>query len=599
MTTQTVTLDLLDAFDPDSRRQMANARAAYFEADDAARPAIATGLRPEIVHSWNRSLMSGVNPHGMLLPEGIVGERSSRLIQAAEPVMARLCEQLDGSPVWGMLLDKDCMQLGRSVGSKTFTDINESRGYRPGAVFSEHLVGTNGAAMSVELLKPSIVIGPEHFRDSEQNLVSVGAPVRDSQNRLVGVFSLNGYYAAASSLLEPFARDIAWAIRERLSEEAHRDEREIFALFTRLSKRPSQPVLAVSENIFIANRAARQFFANSGETESITQRALEAVRSGRDADVLVTLRDGEVSLHCRAVEISHGQFGAVATVGKVNRTIVSTGAVSLNAQTAFARLAAAREAGTPVAIRGERGTGKSRLARTLARSGNFDEFDGSAAVARPRQWLAELHAALADPGRVVFIKHLDEVDSGIAAATAAMVRGAKAYCVASLTAPVAEDSLLADLIPMGIEIPALRERTEEIPRIITELLEEHRIAASALGGMPDSAAAGHSVSSDVLSALMRYEWRGNVAQLRRVLDTAASVAKRHEIALEDLPSTILADTSGRDLSKLERNERELLFSALTESQWNREAAAKVLGISRATIYRKIKQFRIRIPSSRA
>ncbi|MBK5238429.1 MAG: hypothetical protein JJE28_04880, partial [Actinomycetales bacterium] len=199
-----------------------------------------------------------------------MSERSSRLVQAAEPVMARLCEQLDGSAVWGMLLDKDCLQLGESVGSKTFTEINASRGSRPGAVFSEHLVGTNGAAMSVELLKSSIVIGPEHFRDSEQNLVSVGAPVRDSMNRLVGVLSLNAYYAAASSLLEPFARDIAWAIRERLGEEAERGEREIFALFTRLSQRPSQPVLAMSEKIFIANRAAYQSFGNNGEIESIT-----------------------------------------------------------------------------------------------------------------------------------------------------------------------------------------------------------------------------------------------------------------------------------------------------------------------------------------
>ncbi|MBK5238896.1 MAG: hypothetical protein JJE28_07280, partial [Actinomycetales bacterium] len=186
----------------------------------------------------------------------------------------------------------------------------------------------------------------------------------------------------------------------------------------------------------------------------------------------------------------------------------------------------------------------------------------------------------------------------IAASTAALVRGAKAYCVASLTVPVPEESLLADLIPMGIEIAPLRERPQQIQRIVAELLEERKSSMTDLGGGETPEPADHSISGDVLSALMRYEWRGNVAQLKRVVYSAADSAKRYEIGLEDLPSSILAETSGRDLSKLERNERELLFSALTDNKWNREAAAKELGISRATIYRKIKQFRIRIPSSR-
>lgn len=597
--TQTISPALLGAFDPENRRRVSEARTAFFsDIRGIERTAALRTVRPEIVHSWTRSLQSGVNPHTMTLPSRNDGANSSRLVLAAEPIMARLCEQLDGSPVWGMLLDRDCIQLGQSVGSREFVEINESRGSRPGAVFSEHVVGTNGAGMSVERLLPSVVIGPEHFRDSEQNLVSVGAPIRDSLNRLVGVLSLNCYYAAASTLLIPFARDVAWAIRERLSEEAHRDERELFAVFTHLSKRPSQPVIAVSESIYIASSAARQLFQNSGETESITRRVLDAVAGGADRDIMVVLRDGEVLVRCRAVELSEGQFGAVALVGKVSRGDVSATAVSLQAQGAFQRLTEARNANQPVSIRGERGTGKSRLARTIIGDAPSDEFDGLAAVVRPKQWLAELHAALADPQRVVIIKHLDEVDTGVAAAVAALIRGAHAYCVGTMTTPVSDDSLMADLMPVSIEIPPLRQRPEEIPQLVSELLLE-REQLDRGGESRTAAPSTRSCSSDVIAAFMRYPWRGNVAQLKRVLNSAAAQARRPEIALEDLPAAILADTGGRALTKFERHERELLFEALTESSWNREAAATLLGISRATMYRKIKQFGIRIPSSRA
>jgi transcriptional regulator of acetoin/glycerol metabolism len=93
-------------------------------------------------------------------------------------------------------------------------------------------------------------------------------------------------------------------------------------------------------------------------------------------------------------------------------------------------------------------------------------------------------------------------------------------------------------------------------------------------------------------ALTGYGWPGNVAQLRRVVReavTRADVVDVHHLAPEVL------DGGGRPLTRLERLERDEIVRCLTEPGTTMTRVAEELGIGRATLYRKIAQYRITVP----
>ena len=93
------------------------------------------------------------------------------------------------------------------------------------------------------------------------------------------------------------------------------------------------------------------------------------------------------------------------------------------------------------------------------------------------------------------------------------------------------------------------------------------------------------------------QWPGNVRQLRQVVTTALVRSMSCDITIDDLPADYRGAAGGRQLSALERAERQALLTALRAAAGNREAAARELGISRATIYRKLRRLGIREDAS--
>lgn len=102
---------------------------------------------------------------------------------------------------------------------------------------------------------------------------------------------------------------------------------------------------------------------------------------------------------------------------------------------------------------------------------------------------------------------------------------------------------------------------------------------------------------EVMRTLLRREWPGNVAELEQVLRAALARRRSGRIQLEDLPEEVHA-TSRRVLTPLESLERDAIARALIESGGDRAEAAARLGISRATIYRKIRTYGIVIKGPR-
>jgi DNA-binding NtrC family response regulator len=134
-----------------------------------------------------------------------------------------------------------------------------------------------------------------------------------------------------------------------------------------------------------------------------------------------------------------------------------------------------------------------------------------------------------------------------------------------------------------VDIPPLRDRSEDIPLLVHHFLDKHRTANSRVEGIEDEA----------LEVLVESEWPGNVRELENVIESAFALAPGPRLRVADLPRTRRLVTRRSDPTlagiptSLEAYECSVLERALRESGGDASAAASLLGIGRSTFYRKL------------
>ena len=145
-----------------------------------------------------------------------------------------------------------------------------------------------------------------------------------------------------------------------------------------------------------------------------------------------------------------------------------------------------------------------------------------------------------------------------------------------------------------IEVPPLRDRKEDIPLLIEDFISKHcRHISKKITG----------VHEDALAILMSYDWPGNVRELENVIERATILSKGTLIAPIDLPEYLYDSenkveslTNGQDKQKLKAAlmspEKDLIIRALESVAWNRNEAAKTLGINRTTLYKKMLKYEL-------
>jgi len=135
---------------------------------------------------------------------------------------------------------------------------------------------------------------------------------------------------------------------------------------------------------------------------------------------------------------------------------------------------------------------------------------------------------------------------------------------------------------VNIELPALRERKEDIP-----LLAEHFLNKFALENRKDIA----GFSTEAMEFLLEHDWPGNVRELENSIERAVILAKDDHIAITDLRQKGMTPASatgpGRNLKDVEK---EHILSIIEETGENYSEAARILGISRMTLYNKVKEY---------
>lgn len=169
---------------------------------------------------------------------------------------------------------------------------------------------------------------------------------------------------------------------------------------------------------------------------------------------------------------------------------------------------------------------------------------------------------------------------------------------------MAEGRLREDLLfrinTITLNVPPLRQRGKDIPSLAHVFLRHFAAAYHRdVEGFDD----------DVLLRLQQYQWPGNVRELEHAIERAVIVATGRTITITDLPDAIGARHAGvpkqpmtvpRNCT-LEQLERLAILQALEQTNWNKRAAAHILGIHRPTLYSKLKKYELhrqgRLPES--
>ena len=142
-----------------------------------------------------------------------------------------------------------------------------------------------------------------------------------------------------------------------------------------------------------------------------------------------------------------------------------------------------------------------------------------------------------------------------------------------------------------IRVPPLRERKEDIPLLANAFLRE----ISQRDSKPY-----RPLSPEAMDALLRYDWPGNIRELKGAIDSGVTLATGNQITFQDLPLTVAQAQFGTSAHlggnvgqmNLHNNEMRLIVRALEETRGNRTEAAKKLGISRRTLHRRLKELNL-------
>jgi two-component system response regulator HydG len=136
-----------------------------------------------------------------------------------------------------------------------------------------------------------------------------------------------------------------------------------------------------------------------------------------------------------------------------------------------------------------------------------------------------------------------------------------------------------------IKLPPLRERKSDIPLLVTSFLEK----------FANPRGESRSISEEAMRQLVAYDWPGNVRELENAIERAVALGSGPIVHVGDLPSNLQYPSTERapqkdELLPLEELERRAILRMLRETSGDKLAAARMLGIGKTTLYRKLKQY---------
>jgi transcriptional regulator of acetoin/glycerol metabolism len=568
-------------------------------------------VRATVLASWRRSREWNVAADHIDLPYGHDPDLDTPLTRSALPVLRNLRDNLLGQPISVMLADAHGVLLSRLTADHDLERHLDGVQLLPGFSYAEEFAGTNGIGTALESGQAAHVFGHEHYAEHLEDLACAAAPVRHPiSGTIIGAVDLTCRHKDADALLITLAQITASQITQALLNDSSAGEVQLLHEYLRTCRHAGGIVVALNDDMVMMNHSAREVL-EPGDQAAMLGHAAEALATGRLGRVEVELPSGATArMYCRPVR-GEGQRrggGGVAHVKMIEPPsklaleagpplrfrpgLVGSGPLWLRG---CDQVDAAYCGGEWLAVEGEPGAGKLALLRAVHQrrnpAGALHVLD--AAEATDHHWLVRALGELLEGEGTLVIRHVDRLSTlrlrtlRIALEQAVAAGRQKKLWVAVTLSQSPAPADLADLLqsfPNTVELPPLRHHIEDLHELVPFFLAKLN---------PHSQLA---CSPEAMQLLQRSSWPRNTGQLWQVLKQVVHRRRSGTIYPADLPPECWT-VSRRLLSPLESMECDAIVQTLLDYDGNKAKAAESLGMSRATIYRKIHEYGIVTPAS--
>jgi sigma-54 dependent transcriptional regulator, acetoin dehydrogenase operon transcriptional activator AcoR len=591
-------------------RRLARARERFLTAE----PVEPGQVRDTILASWWRSRAWHVAADRIDLSYVRDPDLDTPLTRNALPVLQNLHENLQGQPVSVILTDAHGVALSRLTADHDLERHLDRVQLAPGFSYAEEFVGTNGIGTALESGQAAHVFGHEHYAEHLEDLACAAVPIRHPiSGKAIGAVNLTCWRKDAGRLLIALAHSTAGQVTQGLLDDSSAEEFQLLQDYLRACRHTGGFVFALTSDMVLMNDQARDTL-DPGDQAALLGHAAQALAGGHPAQVDVELPTGaRAQMRCRPLRgkgrrrliggVVHvkliepgSQAAADAGTGSQARrfgpALVGSGPLWLRG---CRQVEAACASGEWLSLEGEPGAGKLALLRAVARrrnpAGAFHVLD--AADAGDHDWMVRVLGELLEGEGSLVIRHVDRLSTlrlqalwiALEQALAAGRQHVLWVAVTLSQGQVSGDLAgLLKFFPGAVELPPLRHHIEDLHELVPFFL-----ARLNPHGPP-------VCSPEAMHLLLRSNWPGNTEQLWQVLRRVAQHRRTGTIHPGDLPPECWS-VSRRLLSPLESIERDAIVQTLLDHHGNKAKGAGSLGMSRATIYRKIHEYGIITPAS--
>ncbi len=575
------------------------------------------GVRDVIADSWRRSIERSISfdLRAVESDERAVDGLATDFLEVAETVVLHLAGELAGSNSAIVACDPGGVIVSRGGDADILRRVGRLN-FQPTGKWGESEGGTNGVGLALELGRTAFVFGSEHYCEAFQPYVCTASPVRHPITReVLGLIDIStdhtGMNVHTSALVANMAREFERLLEERI----HGRERDLMERYLRGRATRRIPLMTVDRLGQTIIQNAEMLHTVSGDDLKIVLRTARAALE-RNEDLVgeIDLAIGRRLVSARPIRTDHELLGALVTVERVAVPRKST-AVAREPRVGegwgpivgrsgaivslFRDASLAAEHRVSTVIAGEPGTGKRLLAEVMHRRAGEAAGDLRVVSAARVGWAVALQEACT-AGGTVLLERLQVLDEREQLQLAGSVdelgdnpRQPWIIAILSNDAAVLRLELLHRLAGTWLEVPPLREREDDIQRLISawcaRVAERGRVQPI--------------VRADARELLGRRTWPGNVRELFNVLDAAlrrrGSVIGATALDLPAVTPVAVGGDRGLTLRRLRDVEQQAILRALTLTSGNVSEAARRLGISRATLHRRLNAYRLLAGSARS
>lgn len=612
-------------------------------------------VRKDIRDSWIRCKSYGVdynNGCGSVKHDNIkyLVEKNSELISVSKPIMEGIYSMVSGSGFAIMLADKDGYII-EVIGDKDIMDRANELNFLKGELWTENIVGTNAIGTALYLNKPIQTIGAEHYGKNQHSWTCSASPIYDEDNNLIGCINMSGNYYDAHSHTLGIVTAAAKSIQNQLALTLS------YKLLNITFDSISEGMIVVNQDLSIKKVNGRALKILNTSLDKLIKVNVENIL--KDIDFYEILNEDKkvTNIECDFY-INSNRIKCVVNITTLNTHNDNTGFVitfneakkvhklvnkvvgykaqykfediiteneKMKAMISFAKKISKTDCN--ILIEGESGTGKELVAQSIH---NFSERKNGPFVAIncasiPRELVeSELFGyekgaftgaskeghpgkfELADGG-TIFLDEIGELPLDTQSKLLRVLDNGKVIRVGGtyekqldvriigatnriLKNEIAIKNFREDLYyrlsVMNINTIPLRERIDDIDVLVSHFIEKlnHKNKSNNV-----------EVSYSYIQELKKYNWPGNIRELRNIIERDYYLSENNLISISRLDNINMfkyEENKEKEIIPLDCLEKKAIQEAMKKCNGNMVMVSKLLNIGRSTLYRKINKYNI-------